>query len=860
VIPEISDRSRRIMDCLARDFPAQAAHLPALLELLDSGVPVPYLVRYRREKIGGMDESAVLDILERRDALTHFETQRQKLGEDLEGRNLLTEEIGKRLARVRTPAALADLACAFRDGTRTEEEKAAEEAFGAFASAIEAGEADLSLEDLAAPFVSEDKGAADAEAATKAAVAVVARRISENPDARTRVRAHLEGAGKLRSKVRPESDPQKKYQVYHDFGQSAKAVPGHRILAVLRGAREKVLDVCLEADRDRGLQILGSVVSVREDHPFKDQLTQAIETAYDAHLVPTLTKDVLAGLKARADRQSVKIFARNLEQMLLFPPAGRTTVLGVEPGVRRGCKIAVLNEDGGLERHASILPFPDEKKEGAEKKRDAAKKTVGDFCRHHKVAFIGVGSGPGCREVERFLRELLSEDDTITAKLVIVNEAGSAAYASSDLAKKEFPKLDPRVRAAVTIARRLQDPMAELVKIKPRSIGVGPYQRDVDQKLLDRSLGAIVECSVNRVGVDLNRADETLLQHVAGLGRKQARAIVERRAEKGPFATRAELCELEEIEDERYRVAAGFLRVADGTNPLDRTSMHPDAYPLVELMAEKLGVEPGELVGNEQALSSLDPQGFVGDTFASETVHEVFRELRAGGGDPRGVFEAPAFREDLKTIDDLTEGMELEGVVTNIASFGAFVDIGVDQEGLVHVSELSDEFIEDAGSAVSVGQRVKVRVIGVDKERKRLSLSRRTPGTRKPRRPSAGGRPAPGGQAGGGDRKPGGRPGARPGGRPGERRGGPGDRGKGRGGPDRKGGKRPGGGRGGPGGKRGDKSRGPRREGFESNRPPRIIEAKAKRAPEPEIDKSLPEDEQYRLKLERLRKKFEKGS
>ncbi len=716
-------KTRRVAEILAREYPAQASHVPGLLEMLDAGLPVPFIARYRKEKSGGMDEKTILEILQRRGGLDALEERRASIAEDLKGRDLYDEAVEKKLQKARSLPALDDVARSFAKGIRTEEEKAAEEAFGGLAAAIENAEAGLSLTDLAAPFVSEEKGTADTDAAVAAAKALIARRISEDSAARTRVRNHLQSAGKLRSKVLPEGDVQKKYAAYHDFVQSAKSIPGHRVLAVLRGAREKALEVTLEADRDRGLEILKGACPVAEDHAFKEVMEQAVELAYDTRLVPALTAEVLDGLKARADQESVRIFAKNLEQLMFFPPVGRQVVLGVEPGKRRGCKIAVVNEAGELQRHASIHPFPDEKKEGAEKKRDAAKKTVGDFCRHHKATYIGVGSGPGCREVEQFLRQVIAEDDTIQANLVVVNQAGSADYATSEDAKKEFPKLDSRVRVAVSVARRLQDPMAELVKVKPSSIAVGPYQRDVDQKLLNRALGAVVQCCVNRVGVDLNTAGERLLANVAGLDPARARAIVAHRTEKGPFATRAALREVEAIDDDHFRVAAGFLRIRDGEHALDRTSLHPDVYPLIANMAEKLGVEPGELVGNERALDGLDASGFAGDGFDLDTVLEVFCELRAGGGDPRGVFEAPSFQDDLKTLADLEEGMTLEGVVTNVAGFGAFVDIGVDQEGLVHVSELSDEFVDDPGSVVSVGQRVKVRVIGIDQERKRLSLS-----------------------------------------------------------------------------------------------------------------------------------------
>jgi uncharacterized protein len=840
--------SPRVAEVLVKDFPERAAQIPAILEFLDAGAPAAFLLRYRRERTGISDASVLRRIRDRRAELAALEARREKVRTRLAEKNALTEDLARRIDRAQTRDALEDLFFAHRDGVRSAEESAWEERLGPLVAAIVNGEWGHSLADLSEPFLNAEAGLADVETTVNAAVSVMSRRIYEDAEVRSRVRDQYRASGKLRAKAIEGADIQKKYETYHDFTQSVSSVPTHRILAVLRGAREKILEISIEVAREKILAtIRGAWVDPR-GHPWERVLERAIEEAFDGRIRSSMESELLRELKERADREAVRIFARNLRQLLLSPPAGRKVVLGVDPGVRRGCKIAVVDASGDHQRHASIYPFANPEKPEGKKKVDAARKTFGDFCRQFDVELVGVGGGPGCREVERFLREVLRDDEGLNAKLAVVNDAGLSAYATSPAARKEFPKLDPRVRAAVSLARRLQDPLAELVKIEPRLIGVGPYQREVDQSLLDRTLAEVVETCVATVGADPNTASLHLLARVPGVGHRRARALLSRRTESGPFRSRSEIREVEGFGGTAWVFAAPFLRIVNGENPLDATRIHPEGYAVVETMAEKLGIEPAELLGNERALASLDPDGFVDDRFGPETIGEVFAELGAAGADPRGVYEPPAFREDLKTLEDLEVGMVLEGVVTNIASFGAFVDVGVDQEGLVHVSELSEEFVEDPGGVVSVGERVKVRVLAVDKERRRLSLSRRKPGARKPRPPRGegargggrGGRPP---RRDGGPRRGDGRKGKPTREKSGERRT---RKAKGRKGTgeDRRGGRSPRGGR---------KPRGG------GKRTPLVHEQKTKRESEPKIDPDLPEEEKYKLKLERLRRKFEEG-
>ncbi|MEN8150211.1 MAG: S1 RNA-binding domain-containing protein [Planctomycetota bacterium] len=864
VTADTRDVNSRCVESLCRQHKEHAQRIPALMELLSAGVPVPFIARYRKEKTGGMDDAKIREIAQGiADFRRHEALKRETLATLAEGPD--GGALRRKVEATRTVGELLDI---LRRETAEvpAEHREIEATFGALGAAIESAGAGLSLADLAGPFVGPGqgggKGVADLDVAVDGAVKALALRHASDAETRAKLLKSCRHGGKLTSKVVPNGDAVKKYETYHDFSQPIRSLPSHRLLAILRGGKENALTIGLSFDREQALGVLRAKNPPKEDHPFAPYLARALETAWDAFLAPVMEKEVLDGAKAGADEEAIRIFARNLEQLLLLPPAGRTVVMGVEPGVRRGCKIAVVGEDGGFLGHASIYPFP------PRKKADAAKKTIGDFCRQHKVTLIGIGSGPGCREVERFFRGILKEDEGLEAKLAMVNEAGAAAYSTGARGKAEFPKLDPRVRSAVTIARRLQDPMAELVKIDPGTIGVGPYQRDVEQKRLRSALAGVIEASVAKVGADPNVSGPDVLRYIPGLTRESAEAIVAWRGEHGPFKSLVHLKEAGVLDEKSWHFAAGFLHLESSENGLDRTQIHPENYEIAESMAEKLGIEPGELVGNGRALGSLDPEGFVSDEWNRSTVFAIFDELARPGGDPRGTYEPPVFRDDLSNVTDLSAGMELEGLVTNIASFGAFVDVGVDQEGLVHVSELSDEFVREPGAVVSVGQKVKVRVIGVEPERKRLSLSMRTPGAKKPRRSeggqrrggarSGGGRP--GGARPGGGRPGGGRPG---GGRPGGGRPGGGRPGGGRPGGGRPGGGRPGGGRPGGGRPGGGRKGGGRRDGGRPERPdrsPRIIEQKGRREPEPEIDKSLPEDEQYRLKLERLRKKFEKGS
>ncbi len=828
-----------VMETLSSEFREHAAVLPTVLEFLDAGVPLPFLARYRKERTGGLSETVLRRIRDRRDELEEIGKRRRQALRELELAGLSSAETRRRVERTRSVAALEDVRDFCRDLLKDPERAAEEETFGPLASAILRGEAGLSLEELAAPFVSQERGIPDGKAALDGALRVIARRMGANLEAFFRVRSHLLSAGRLRARLVPDGDVHSKYKMVHDFSEPVRSVAGQRVLAVLRGGREKALTVGIEADRGKAVDLLREMFLPPEEHPYRELFPGLVENVHDEVLRPRAERSVLRHLKEKADREAVKVFSGNLEQLLLTPPAGERVVMGVHPGIRRGVKLAVVDAEGNHVAHATIFPFP------PKNRTEAAKKTVGDFCRHHKVELVAVGTGAGSRETERFFRSALGEDDGVQAKVVLVNDAGSSAYASGHLAKREFPKLDMRARCAVTIARRLQDPLGELAKVEPRAIGVGPYQRDVDQALLNRALREIIRSVVARVGVDPNRADLSLLSYVPGFSARIAEAVMARRSEKGPFGRREELREVPGVDERVWLFAAGFLRIRGGENPLDATGIHPEHYRLVEEMAARLDLEPAALLGNGDALSGLDPSGFAGEEIGLPTVLDIFRELREAGRDPRGHFEPPSFREDLRTLEDLRPGMELEGIVTNIAGFGVFVDVGIEQEGLVHVSQLADGFVKDPGHVTAVGRRVKVRVIGVDRERKRFSLSMRPPGTARPRRREESGRP--------GDRR----------GRGGERRGRAGERGgrppagrrpeKGRGGGKGRTGRRPGR----PGGPRSEEGR---RSGPPGKDRPRVIEQKAKREPEPEIDPSLPEEELYRLKLERLRKRFEQGT
>jgi protein Tex len=566
------------------------------------------------------------------------------------------------------------------------------------------------------------------EEAIDGALHILAERVSENGSFRKQLRDSLMLEGIVRAMVVPGKESEKtKYEMYYKFEETVPKIPSHRILAIRRGTRENVLSYSIETDSEKFIAMMLPSVIKESTSQFAPFLERAVRDGFERLMLPSIRNEARAVLKDRAEEEAIKVFEDNLRTLLLSPPAGPIGVIGIDPGIRTGCKVAVVDQSGKfMEDQILQLSDPNKDIEGAEK-------ILTDMVQKHGVRAITIGNGTFSREAEAFARTVVQKNN-LDCFVVVVNEAGASVYSASKRAREEFPGLDVIVRGAISIARRLQDPLAELVKIEPRSIGVGQYQHDVDQKKLKKSLEGAVGSCVNRVGVDLNTASEDLLKYISGVNSRLATNIIAKRQEAGGFRSRAQLKEIEGFGDKTFEQAAGFLRIKDGENPLDRTGVHPESYPIVEKIAASLNVSLNELIGNADKVSSADFRSLEAEA-GRFTLADIREELLRPGRDPRDKFVAPKFRDDVKEVVDLQDGMELEGRVTNVTNFGAFVDLGVHQDGLVHISELSHKYIQDAREAVKVGDVVKVKVIGVDQGMKRISLSMKALLPKPPRPP-----------------------------------------------------------------------------------------------------------------------------
>jgi uncharacterized protein len=572
---------------------------------------------------------------------------------------------------------------------------------------------DAELARVARRFVDEAKDVATAEDALAGARDILAERIADDAAARGVARDATRARGVLESRAaRGKEKESSKFQDYYDFSEPLKSIPGHRVLAIRRGETEGFLTARIDAPEDEILGRLRQRFATRTDA--REQMTMVVDDAYRRLIGPSVEVELRMELKTRADEDAIRIFGQNLEGLLLAPPAGGKTTLGVDPGYRTGCKLAVVGPTGALLETGLLYLHQEER----------ARREILRLVETHGVELVAVGNGTAIRETEALVRAALLElPAERRPAALLVNESGASVYSASDLAREELPELDLTLRSAVSIARRLQDPLAELVKIDPKSIGVGQYQHDVSQTRLKRRLDETVESCVNRVGVEVNTASPALLAYVAGVGPTVAKRIAAHRDGKGPFRSRRDLLQVAGLGAKTFEQAAGFLRIRGGEHPLDGSAVHPERYALVERIAADIGRPLADLVANEAAVDAIAPERYVGDQVGLPTLEDILRELRKPGRDPREAFETPAFREDVQTIADLEVGMLLEGTVTNVVAFGAFVDVGVHQDGLVHLSQLADRYVKDANEFVRVGQRVKVRVLGVDLARRRIALS-----------------------------------------------------------------------------------------------------------------------------------------
>jgi protein Tex len=688
------------------------------IALFDEGATVPFIARYRKEVTGNLDEVQVRSIEEKLAYFRELEDRRATVLQSIDEQGKLTPELRARIEAVFEKNELEDLYLPYKPKRRTKASIAREKGLEPLADYLwNQTPAELPLADFAATFVSEEKGVANVEEALEGARHILAERINEDAEIRKHVRQMMMDGGRVVCRAIPGvEDPEGKFKMYTDYSEPAAKIPSHRMLAIRRGSKEGILSFEIELDREATLPYLrGHVVHAPGD--WVDHLVAAAEDAYDRLLNPSIQTEVRLNLKDRSDEEAIRVFRTNMENLLLAPPAGMLAVLAIDPGIRTGCKLAVVDDTGKFLDHAVIYPL--------EPRQDlvGSVKTLASLIARYNVRAIAIGNGTGSRETASIVQDFLRQAKLDTVFSVVVSESGASVYSASDIARQEFPDLDLTVRGAISIARRLQDPLAELVKIDPKSIGVGQYQHDVDQRLLKEGLEGTVESCVNRVGVDLNTASWALLRYVAGINERTALKIVEYRNENGRFRSRIDLQAVPGFGPKTFQQAAGFLRIRGGDNPLDVTAVHPESYAVVERMAASLGVSVVELIFRPELVEKVHMEQFQTETVGVYTLSDIRDELRKPGRDPRQQFVAPKFRDDVKEIADLQPGMVIEGTVTNVTNFGAFVDVGVHQDGLVHVSEISNRYIKDPAEALKVGQIVRVKVLSADPKAKRVALS-----------------------------------------------------------------------------------------------------------------------------------------
>jgi uncharacterized protein len=719
-MPETQPLSPELLIHVAQTLQVPMKGLVATAELLDEGSTVPFIARYRKEATGNLDEVQIRAIEERLLYFRELVSRKGTILASIQEQGKLSDELKARIEGTLDKSEIEDLYLPYKPKRRTKATIAREKGLEPLAAYLWNQKATgAPLEAFAATFIDPEKGVASAEEALEGARHILAETIGDDADIRKLLRQAMSEEGVVVSKrMTDAADEQAKFKMYYDYREPVKQIPSHRMLAIRRGETENVLYFVIELDPQRPIDLIKGKIHT-EPGDWTPQLNLAAEDAWKRLLNSSITSEIRLELKQRADADAIQVFRENLQNVLLAAPAGQLRVLGLDPGIRTGCKIAVVDDTGKFLAHDVIYPF--------QPKNDipGSERTLKALIAKHGVRAIAIGNGTASRETQALVQDFLRKEGLSEVFCVTVNESGASIYSASDIARQEFPDLDLTVRGAISIARRLQDPLAELVKLDPKSIGVGQYQHDVDQRRLHKSLEAVIESCVNRVGVDLNTASWALLRYVAGINEHTAQKIVEFRNEHGRFRSRVQLTAVAGIGPKTFEQAAGFLRIRHGDHPLDTTAVHPESYRVVEQIASSLGVPIEQLIERPALLEKVDQSGLAAGVY---TLNDILEELRKPGRDPRDKFLAPSFKDNVREIGDLREGMELEGVVTNVTKFGAFVDVGVHQDGLVHISELSDRYIKEASAVVKVGQIVKVRVLGADASAKRIALSMKTPG------------------------------------------------------------------------------------------------------------------------------------
>lgn len=738
---------------IAEELGVRQEQIAAAVALLDEGASVPFIARYRKELTGSLDDTQLRNLQDRLVYLRELAQRRASILASIEEQGKLTEALRRQIELADSKTRLEDLYLPYRQKRRTKGQLALEAGLGPLADAL-LGDPSLDPAGQAQAFIDGEKGYPDAKAVLEGAKYILMERFAEEADLLAALRAFLKDEAKLCVRVEAGKEQQGvKFSDYFEHDEPFLKVPSHRALAILRGRAEGVLRVSLKVGDDEPADsaavhpaqgMIAQRFAIQHlERPADPWLAEVVRWTWKVKLYPSLENDLLGELREKAEEEAIEVFSRNLHDLLLAAPAGPRATLGLDPGLRTGCKVAVVDATGKLLDTATIYPH------APRNDWKGSLSVLAKLCAKHAVDLIAIGNGTASRETDRLAAALIKEVPGLQLTKVMVSEAGASVYSASELAAKEFPQLDVTLRGAVSIARRLQDPLAELVKIDPKSIGVGQYQHDVLQSKLTRSLDGVVEDCVNAVGVDVNTASAALLSRISGLNGSLAHNIVAHRDQHGAFANRESLKAVDRLGEKTFEQAAGFLRVMRGDNPLDASAVHPETYPLVERIASESGRDIGSLIGDSSFLKGLDPARFIEPGFGLPTVKDILRELDKPGRDPRPEFKTASFQEGVETLKDLQPGMLLEGVVTNVTNFGAFVDIGVHQDGLVHISALSEKFVKDPRQVVKAGDIVKTKVLEVDIPRGRVSLTLRlndpaeavqskgeNPATHKDRRPA----------------------------------------------------------------------------------------------------------------------------
>ena len=706
-----------IISNIAKDLELNDLSVKNTVELFEDGATIPFIARYRKEKTHGLDETDIRSISEKLEYYIELEKRKETILKTIEGQDKLTAGLKQKILGCTDKNMLEDMYLPFKPRKRTRATIAKEKGLGPLADLIYLQHNITGTKkSIISKYIDPKKGVQTYEDAITGALDIIAEKISNNEFIRRLVRNNVQKRGRICSKAKKDwIEKHSKFQDYYEFSELIQRSPSHRMLAIRRGSSEDVLTWKIEVDEEHIIGLIESKVVKRNDFLFNTELKVAVKDSFKRLIFPSIEKEVFNLKMEGAEKEAIKVFSKNLRNLLISPPAGGRIIMGIDPGYRTGCKVAVIDQKGDFKKFNVIYPHE------PQKRKDEADRILLDLIKQYEVELISIGNGTASKETDIFVRDVINRHN-LNVGSVVVSEAGASVYSASENAIKEFPDLDVTVRGAISIARRLQDPLAELVKIDPKSIGVGQYQHDIDQKELKRFLDMTVESCVNYVGVELNTASVELLSYVSGIKRAIAGNIVRYRSEQGLFKSRKELNRVYKLGPRTFEQCAGFLRIRGSSNPLDNSAIHPETYHIVEKMANDRKVSLDQIIGNEKLISLINIEQYVTEDFGIPTLTDILDELKKPGIDPRKEFKSVEFSADINDLQDLTEDMILEGNVTNVTNFGAFVDIGVHQDGLIHISKLSNSFVKDPNDIVSVGDTVTVKVLDVDVALKRISL------------------------------------------------------------------------------------------------------------------------------------------